>query len=69
MTYKKKKRVLRTAIIIVITAIACYRIGYHYGVRDATQEVSDELLVACEQAIDRHDAQCEEEKAEILAQF
>ena len=52
MTYKEKKRVLRTIIMIVITAIACYKIGYHYGVRDATQEVSDELLEYCELKID-----------------
>lgn len=52
MTYKEKKRVLRTIIMIIITAIACYKIGYHYGVRDATQEVSDELLEYCELKID-----------------
>lgn len=52
MTYKEKKRVLRTIIMIIITAIACYKIGYHYGVRDATQETSDELLEYCESKID-----------------
>lgn len=52
MTYKEKKRVLRTIIMVIITAIACYKIGYHYGVRDATQEVSDELLEYCENAIE-----------------
>lgn len=52
MTYKEKKRVLRTIIMLIITAIACYKIGYHYGVRDATQEVSDELLEYCELKID-----------------
>lgn len=69
MTYKEKKRWFWFIIDTIITIIVAYRIGYHYGVRDATQEVSDELLVACEQAIDRQEMQCEEEKAEILAQF
>ena len=52
MIYREKKRVLRTIIIAIVLAIACYKIGYHYGVRDATQEVSDELLEYCESKID-----------------
>lgn len=52
MTYKEKKRWFWFIIDTIITVIVAYRIGYHYGVRDATQEVSDELLEYCELKID-----------------
>jgi hypothetical protein len=52
MTYREKKRVFRITIAAIVLAIACYKIGYRFGVRDATQEVSDELLEYCESKID-----------------
>jgi len=52
MTYKEKKRWFWFIIDTIITIIVAYRIGYYYGVIDATQEVSDELLEYCESKID-----------------
>lgn len=52
MTYKEKKRWFWFIIDTIVTIIVAYRIGYHYGVRDATQDVSDELLECCESKID-----------------
>ena len=52
MTYKEKKRWFWFIIDTIVTVIVAYRVGYHYGVRDATQETSDELLEYCESKID-----------------
>ena len=38
-------------------------------VAQVMQNTSDELLVACESAIDREIKKCEQEKADIMAQF
>ena len=48
---------LLIALFVVACAI-CYEIGYHRGSSYATQRTSDELLTACEIAIEKAENSC-----------
>ena len=52
MTYKEKKRTVNIIIAVITAVFIGYKIGYHYGVIDATQETSDKLLEYCENTIE-----------------
>ena len=52
MTYKEKKRIINVIIAVLTAVFIGYKIGYHYGTIDATQQTSDELLEYCENAIE-----------------
>lgn len=57
-----KKNMKKIGIIIITIALGwmaikcAYGVGYKNGTIDATQETSDELLVACEAKIDEMEA-------------
>lgn len=67
----KKAMKIATGLIIISTcwmAIKCaYGIGYRNGTLDATQETSDDLLVACEQRLDQMEDICTDAIADAVA--
>lgn len=66
MSICKRYKMLKTTFkftvgVLLFGCLMCYQIGWHRGASYTSQTVSDELLEACESAIEKAETRCLEQ--------